>query len=444
VKLAYVLGTFPALTETFILGEIEALRAVGHEPALFALRRPRGQVDRTQGADLVARTRYGESWPRGELWRANRAALRRAPGRYLRTLAAVVAGTALNPVYCLKSLGIFPVAVAFAEQMRELGIEHVHAHWANYPATAAYVVARLLDIPYSFTAHVYDATLIRSLLREKVRRAAFVVTCNEWIRRRIASLVPESGAKVMINYHGATLDRFVPNGHGAPRRRPQIVSCGSLYPRKGFQVLLEACRALRDRGVEFDCTIIGEGPLRPRLERFIARHALGDLVRLAGGLPQGEVIDHYRRADLFVLPCVTDYLGWDEIASDPILLLAVGPAIPFRPLTDGIPNVLVEAMAMKLPVVSTYVAGVPELVQDGHNGLLVPEKDAAALTDAIQRLLADAGLRRRLGERGRETVLRRFDRSKNIRELVNVFSQGLHSPSVPTREQHHASGHARA
>jgi glycosyltransferase involved in cell wall biosynthesis len=443
VKLAYVLGTFPALTETFILGEIEALKATGHEPALFSLRRPRGQWDRTQGADLVARTEYGGSWRSRDLWRANLTALRRAPGRYLRTLGAVVAGTALNPVYCLKSLAIFPVAVAFAEKMRALGIQHVHAHWANFPATAGYVAARVLDIPFSFTAHVYDATLIRSLLREKVRRATFVVTCNEWTGQRLAALAPEGHSKVLINYHGATLERFVPNGHDTPRRRLHIVSCGSLYPRKGFPVLLEACRRLRDRGVEFECTIIGEGTLRPRLERFIARHRLGDVVRLVGGLPQAEVIAHYHRADLFVLPCITDYLGWEEIASDPILLLEVGPAIPFRPLTDGIPNVLVEAMAMKLPVVSTFVAGVPELVQDEQNGLLVPEKDAEALVAAIQRLFADPELRRRLGERGRETVLRRFDRSRNIQELVTLFSNGHHAPSVVTRDPHHASGYAR-
>jgi glycosyltransferase involved in cell wall biosynthesis len=443
MRLAYVLGTFPALTETFILGEIEALEAAGHEPALFSLRQPRGQFDRTQGAHLVSRTQYGESWRSRDLWRANLAAFRRTPGRYLRALAAVVKGTALNPVYCAKSLALFPVAVAFAETMRALGVEHVHAHWANYPTTAAYVIARLLDIPYSFTAHVYDATLIRSLMREKVRRAAFVVTCNEWIARQLSTMVPDSQSKVMVNYHGATLERFVPNGYVREQEPLHIVSCGSLFPRKGFPVLLEACRRLRDRGWKFDCTIVGEGPLRGRLERFIARHRLGDFVHLVGGRPQKEVIGYYRAADLFVLPCITDYLGWDDIASDPVKLLEVGPAIPFRPLTDGIPNVLVEAMAMRLPVVSTRVAGVPELIRDEDNGLLVPEKDAEALAVAIERLLADPVLRQYLGDRGRETVLRDFDRAKNIRELITVFSSGSSRSARGTR-QAPASRYARS
>ncbi len=352
-------------------------------------------------------------------------------------------GTALNPVYCAKSLALFPTAVAFAERMREIGVEHVHAHWANYPTTAAYVIARLLDIPYSFTAHVYDATLIRSLMREKVRRAAFVVTCNEWIARQLSTMVPESRSKVMVNYHGATLERFVPNGYVREQEPLHIVSCGSLFPRKGFPVLLEACRRLRDRGWKFDCTIVGEGPLRARLERFIARHELGDFVRLVGGRPQKEVIGYYRAADLFVLPCITDYLGWDDIASDPVKLLEVGPAIPFRPITDGIPNVLVEAMAMRLPVISTRVAGVPELIRDEDNGLLVPEKDAEALTVAIERLLADPVLRQYLGDRGRETVLRDFDRAKNIRELVTVFSSGPSGSARATR-QAPASRYARS
>lgn len=423
-RLAYIMGTFPAFTETFVLGEIEALEAAGAEADLYAFRRPgdASALAQGRGAELAARTCYSPGLASRELWGANLAAFRRAPGRYLGTLARVIAHTALNPVHCLKSLGIFPVAVAFAERMRERGIRHVHAHWATYPATAAYIVSRLLEIPFSFTAHVYDATLIRSFIPEKVRRARFVVTCNRFTQERLGRLVPDAADKVIVNYHGATLERFVPGERPDAGPVPRILSCGSLYPRKGFPVLLDACARLRDRGVAFELTIVGEGPMRPRLERQIRRLGLERHVTLAGALPQHEVVRHYRAADLFVLACVTDYLGWDDITSDPILLLEVGPAIPFRQLTDGIPNVLVEAMAMELPVVSTRVAGVPELVRDGDNGLLAPEGDPDALADAIERLLCDPALRRRLGRRGRETVLRHFDRSRNIRDLIGIFA----------------------
>jgi colanic acid/amylovoran biosynthesis glycosyltransferase len=423
-RLAYVLGTFPALTETFIAGEVEALRGVGVTVELFALRWPRRMPPTAPGAALAARTCYSPSLLNGGLWRANGRALRRGPRRYLTTAAAVLASTALNPIYCLKSLAIFLMAAFFAERMREQRIRHVHGHWANYPATAAYVVSRLLDIPFSFTAHAYDATLIRSMLREKIRRAALVVTCTRWNRELLCRLEPAARAKIFLSYHGVTLETLGRGRPAAPHsvQEFQIVSCGSLYPRKGFRDLLQACRILKQRGWKFRCRIIGEGPQRGQLERYLRRHGLRDTVELLGARPHRAAIDYYRTADLFVLPCVTDYLGWSELLTDPILVLQVGPAIPVRPITDGIPNVLVEAMAMGVPVVSTPVAGIPELIEDGRTGVLVPEGNPTALATAIERLFDDPEQRRRLAAQARQRVLRDFDRSKNINDLVQIFS----------------------
>jgi glycosyltransferase involved in cell wall biosynthesis len=438
-RIAYLLGTFPALTETFVLGEIEALRRAGVHVELFALARPGTPHDSSHGADLAAQTTYGPPLASRETWRANRAAFVRDPGRYLRALAAVAARTALNPIHCLKSLAVFPSAVVFSERMRERGVRHVHAHWATYPATAAYVVSRLTGLPYSITAHVYDATLIRSLMREKLRRAAFVVTCNRFTADRLARLVPEATGRVFVNYHGTSLDTFERTGdEPADRTIPEILAVGSLFPRKGYLVLLEACRLLRDRGRRFHCTVVGEGPLRQRMQAFIRTHRLGDVVQMAGPQTHAEVLRRYRTADLFALACMTDYLGWQEITTDPVLLLEVGFAIPFRPLTDGIPNVIAEAMAMELPVVSTTVAGVPELVEDGRSGLLVPEQQPGALADALERLLADPDLRRAMGRRGRERVLEVFDRAKNIRDLVDIFERhtDLEPPGRSTRAPH--------
>ena len=436
-RLAYLMGTFPALTETFVLGEIQALVDVGVHVDLYSLRRPRTTHDQSQGEDLAALTHYGLALRSREVWASNLRMLKTAPGRYLGTLLAVAGRTALNPVHCLKSLALFPVAIAFAERMAEDAVEHVHAHWASYPATAAYVIARVLGIPYSVTAHVYDATLVRSLMREKIRRASSVVTCNAWSARRLAELAPEARTRIVLNYHGVALERFVPDGcarTSAATGGFRIFSCGSLYPRKGFLVLLEACRQLRDRGRTFHCTILGEGPERPRLERFIAEHALHGCITLLGAQPHREVLRQYRETDLFVLACMTDYLGWREIFSDPLLLLEVGPAIPFRPITDGIPNVLVEAMAMGLPVVSTTVAGVPELVEHGRTGLLVPERDPAALAKAIERLMDNPALRGDLGGQARADVCERFDRKRNIQDLVRVLD-----PST-ANGRHHAEG----
>jgi glycosyltransferase involved in cell wall biosynthesis len=173
--------------------------------------------------------------------------------------------------------------------------------------------------------------------------------------------------------------------------------------------------------------------MRGELQRFIDRHRLGERVRLVGAVAPREVVHYYRQADLFVLACMTDYLGWRELFTDRLLLLEVGPAIPFRPLTDGIPNVLVEAMAAEVPVVSTHVAGIPELIQDDRTGRLVPERNADALAAAIEELLGDPEKRRALARAGRAAVLDRFDRLRNIHQLVRIFGEhGPREATVPT------------
>ena len=423
-RVAYIMGTFPALTETFVAREVQALRAANVEVDLFSLCRPSAADAGADGAELMEKTCYGSQLSWRDLWRANVRALRQTPVRYVRALGAVLAHTVPNPVHCLKSLVVFPVAVVFAARMRHGGVTHVHAHWANYPATAAYVVSRLLGIPYSFTAHAHDASLIRAMLRQKIRRAAFVMTCTGWNQNWLRRFVPEARHKIFLNYHGVVLDRFVPSRPQASRQRRRftIVSCGSLYPRKGFPHLLEACRILRDRGVPVDCLIIGHGPMRAELQRFIDRHRLGGHVRLVGAVPPRDVAQLYRQADVFVLACMTDYLGWREVLTDRLLLLEVGFAIPFRPLTDGIPNVLIEAMAMEIPVISTRLAGIPELIQDGVTGCLVPEQDPVALAAAIDRLRDDPLRRAALARAGRQLVVERFDRARNIHELVEIFT----------------------
>lgn len=425
--LAYIMGTFPTITETFIHGEIQALCVQGVELHVFALRQPMGAARHSQEADSGATIHYAPALLCRRLWQANLRMLRAVPRRYLRILGGLLARTVVNPIHCIKTLGIFPIAVAFAEAVAERGIGHIHAHWANYPATVAYIISRLLNVPFSFTAHAYDASLVRAMMKEKVREAEFIVTCTRLNRRFLTTLVPESTAKILVNHHGIFLDTFLPNGKRILQQQHEyyILSCGSLYPRKGFPDLIEACRLLRDRGWKFRCEIVGEGPLRRQLERLIKTHRLEDIVTLRGAVFHKEIVDYYRQADLFVLPCITDYLRWEELFTEPVLLLEVGLAAPFRPITDGIPNVLVEAMAMGIPVVSTRAGAVPELIRDGRTGTLVPERDPVALASAIDNLLKHPDWRQGLAREARETVQHYFDRSKNIRELLTMFAARL-------------------
>jgi glycosyltransferase involved in cell wall biosynthesis len=204
-----------------------------------------------------------------------------------------------------------------------------------------------------------------------------------------------SEGKVRCIYHGLDMSEYAPGR--APRRdRPLLLAVGQLKPKKGFHHLLDACRILLERGSSFDCEIVGDGSLRAELAARIGELGLRSRVRLLGALPHEAVVKKYREATVFALPCVTGPDG-DR---------------------DGIPNVILEAMAMGVPVVSTRHSGIPEAVEDGRTGLLVPPGDPQEIATAIERLLGDPVLRERLGSRGRERVRKVFDIDANARALL--------------------------
>jgi glycosyltransferase involved in cell wall biosynthesis len=189
------------------------------------------------------------------------------------------------------------------------------------------------------------------------------------------------------------------DGDGAERDPRLIISIGQLWERKGLRYLVEACGVLRDRGADFRCEIVGDGPLRAELEALIQELDLADRVLLTGPQPFPEVVRRYRRASVFVLPCIVTDEG-DR---------------------DGIPNVILEAMASRLPVVSTAVSGIPEVIHDGETGLVVPQRDPAAIADAVQRLAADPGLAAAIGERANALVRAEFDPDRNVGRLLELF-----------------------
>jgi glycosyltransferase involved in cell wall biosynthesis len=199
-------------------------------------------------------------------------------------------------------------------------------------------------------------------------------------------------------YHGLELERY-PNEQRANPGSPIILSVGQLQERKGLSYLVEACRILRDQGIQFECRIIGEGPLRPALEDQIRQFGLENFVHLLGALPHEEVIAQYQQATVFTLPAV---LGKDGDR-------------------DGIPNVILEALSMELPVVSTLHSGIPEVVEEGVSGLLVPPENAGALASALERVICDPEMRNAFGKAGRQIVADRFNPEKNVRRLLEAF-----------------------
>jgi len=400
-RIGYLLSLFPCYDETFILREIKGLSERGVTPTIFSLRRRRDPVIQEDARPLMAATRY-----LGYLAPEVVAAVGRTLVRQPRTLAGIVGrivrATWRRPLTLAKSLALLPKTLRFAELAREEGLEHLHAHWASYPSTSAWVISRLTGISWSFTCHAHDLFQDPSLLPEKIARAEFVLTCTADNKRFLEGISPEAARKVSVSYHGLDVGRFQPAFRPATGEPPQLLAVGSLLPCKGFDLLIEACRRLKQRGLAFRLTLAGGGPLEATLREAIARAELGDRVRLTGYVTQAQLVPLYQAADLFVLPAVLE-MHW------------------------GIPNVLVEALACAVPVVTTGLPSLPELVEDGVHGLVAANRDPEDLAEKMAALIADPARRHAMGLAGRRRVEERFDIGRTI---PGVLEPLLHGPEA--------------
>jgi glycosyltransferase involved in cell wall biosynthesis len=398
--IAYVLQEFPLLTETFVYREVLALRHRGGPVAAFAFRKPRADSLSAASRPLVEDSHYVLPlvWHR---FLANHLFFfLTRPLRYTGTLLVLLmkGGGGLKDralAFCH-----FGGAVHLARTMQRLRVWHIHAHFTINAATMAMVISRLLNVPYSFTAHNLCFTR-RFLLKEKIRGARFIVAISEFTRRFLIDQVSREGTadKIHVVHCGLSPEDFSPADPRPKNEVPLLVFVGQLAERKGAHILVEASRILRNRDVPFRCLIIGDGPQRARIEEQVARYDMKDRVELKGARFQEELKSILLEADIFVLPCVTAKDG-DR---------------------DGVPVALMEAMAMELPAVSTRISGIPELIEDGQSGLLVGEGDPEGLADALQRLIEDRDLRARLGKNGRCKVVEAFHIDKNIDRLVELF-----------------------
>ena len=300
----------------------------------------------------------------------------------------------------LRTVAHFGLGVSVAGQLRENG--HVRPCARSLHRSRRHRRTRrgaVLDVPYSVTAHAADIYVSPLLLRTKLAAGDFVTTCTGYNRSHLAEVAPEASGRIVLAYHGLDLERYDPTSR-FPSTVPTMLAVGQLREKKGFIHLLHACRDLADRGMAFRCEIIGEGPQRADLERGMQDLGLEHHVAFLGAQSHDEVIDAYRRARLFVLPCVVGDDG-DR---------------------DGIPNVILEAMAMSLPVVSTRHSGIPEVVEHGATGLLVPPADSTQLADVWSQVLEDPAAGEEMGVQGRAVVLERFDVEHNVRTLWDRFS----------------------
>jgi colanic acid/amylovoran biosynthesis glycosyltransferase len=395
-----VIGTYPLLTTTFIDREIEALRRRGVDVRVVAVRRPPEHPplsvgQRRLGEDVTYLLPVGPA----TLIRAHAGFLARRPLRYLGTLALLLTRPHPDLRARMKTLLHFGEGVLLAHVVRHRRFDELHAHFIDRAATLALVASRLLDTTFSLSVHAgADLFVAPILIPEKVREARRIVTCTEHNRDTLVGLGgAEALAKTSVVHHGLALGDYVPRAR-PPDDPPVVLAVGQLVERKGFATLIRACATLRDRGLAFRCVIVGHGPQREELTASIRERSLDDLVMLAGALPHDEVVRLAGRASMSVLPCVrTD--GGD---------------------VDGIPNALVEAMALELPVISSELPAIEELLGD-EAGVLVPPGDDLALADAMEALLADPGRALALARRGRHAAIEACDLERNIDLLARTL-----------------------
>jgi len=428
-KVGYVLGQFPILSETFIVNEVPELERQGVPLQIFSLFDP---IEEPTHAILkevqtpvlyvlqdpltgwrIREGRFAEGAfqerPFKEVFQGEKSPKALVSpnilGGLVNRLAREVRKIEDLPIFAAQMQAI-PQAAALAALTKRKGVEHLHAHFGGRTTTVAMVASRLSGLPYSFAAHaadIYRETVNRTLLKEKIRQARFVVTCTEYNRQVLAALVGEkAGKRIMRVYHGVDVTRVRPDP-AVPREPNLILAVGRLVEKKGFRDLVRACRFLQEKGHAFQCTIVGEGEERDRLTQQINALGVQDRVILAGAQPQEQVLNLMKEAAVLVLPCVVS-ASRDQ---------------------DGLPNVLMEALALGLPAVSTTLSGIPEIIEHDKTGLLVPPGDSITLAATIELILGDSYLRERLAREGLKKVRESFDIRKNAKTLRNRFARSI-------------------
>ncbi len=373
-RIVVLVKRFPRLSETFIMNEFLELRRQHLPVELCAIMDP-GEQSHTEALRLVPEVTYLQAGRLAGALPAVLRTVRRHPGGALRAAGWVLTrhsrAAARNCVH----------AMVLVDHLAHGEPAHLHAHFLHSPAAIAFIARKISGQPYSVSGHAKDiyTTLPENLLM-RCRGAEFVTTCTEANRRHLVEEIGLEPSQVSLCRHGVDVERF--SADGSPRAAGRIVSVGRLVPKKGFDVLVRACGELQRRGVEFELRIIGSGELRDDLLALAAQEGIAGRVHLAGSMSQDEVAAELAAAEVF----------------------ALAPVVMPDGDRDGIPNVLMEAMAAGVAVVASAVSGIPELLSDGVNARLVAPARADLLADALTELLSDAQQRARLAQEGRRFV----------------------------------------
>jgi len=404
VKVLHLVSTFPPLTHTFVLREISLLRKTGLEIAIGELR-PLHRNRAAEGFEELNPFVIRASWFSLDMVRGLAFFILRSPSRVLKCLR-VVLGAFSRLQYLTRVIYILLSSIRLAYRFRSAGIGLVQADFLHTEALAARFIKILLGLPYALTVYTVFAHYPQKVVDGLVQEALFLVADTMQVKKLLEAMgVPPQRIHLVRN--GVNMDEF-PQRRGHEISAPPIIlGVGSLYAKKGFHVLLSACALLRQHGIEFRCVIIGDGYERKRLEGLIRELGLAGSVELLGYLSLSELREWYYRATVLAMPSVVSPEGE----------------------TDGLPTVVIEALASGLPVVGTETAGIPEAIRDGLNGFLVPADAPEPLADRIQTLLERQDLRESFASQGRRLIEQGFNLERKVerlRDLIRAHTTQTH------------------
>jgi glycosyltransferase involved in cell wall biosynthesis len=390
-RFAYLFERFPSFGQTFCYREVAELDRQDIAPPIFSIRNPKDEPLQDWDMRIAERVYYLPD-EKDLLEDVRRASKRR---RLTEDIVAVLDEWGRRTDF----LRLYQ-AVYVGLRLREMGIGHVHAHFAGMAARTAFWINKFFSISFSFTAHANDIFAPRNFeigLDKLVDTARAIVTETDYAAQFLRERFANRADRVHRIYNGLDLGEF-DRAHFSSTP-PLIVAVGRLIPKKGFRDLIRACSLLAERGKSFQCEIIGEGPLEIELRSQIERLGLQNRVVLSGTKPQSQVRHHLAAANVFVLPSVIDPDGG----------------------MDNLPTVIMEAMATGLPIVSTNLGGIPEMVVENETGFLVQPGDVESMADAIQNLISDCSLAERLGQSGYDRAQALFSIEKNVRDLCALI-----------------------
>lgn len=425
-QIAYILKNFPKLSETFIASEIYRLEKLGVDLNLFVLKKPSESIKHKSIEKIQANPNYLpettsltettlRSWLKlhfKDFSKSFFTMAKKSPIGFVKAFyqAASQSIRARSSFFAIKKTPLkeFLQACVIAEQISEKPeIKHIHAHFAHGATTVAWFVSMMTGRKFSFTGHAKDIYLESlnpaGLLKRKMDAAEFVVTCTKSNLKHLEAI---STTKIHCLYHGLSTDFTdlleTENENSAKAEKLRILAVGRLVMKKGLDVFVEACAILQSRNIEFEAVIVGEkGDASDLVKQKIAENNLGEKIKLPGSMPQSGVFQELRKAAVFCLPC---------------RILENGDR-------DGIPNVMMEAMSCGLPVVTTNISGIPEIIKNGENGIMVNPEDAVALADAMQKIHEDKIFAKRLSAAAIETVKEKFDGDVTALFLANLFNE---------------------